>query len=219
MPGALGSFSSFYDLSPMRGRLTELVDFERLNASAERLCIATTDMESGEIVLFDSRREPIRMEHLLATCGFVPDFAPVEIDGRLLGDGGLSANVPIEAVLFEPMATMFVLDCFARDGKYSADLETALARKNDLIYGNQTLRTLELLMRDRMQAERLSGQDIIYMSYQPRRGEAGSERLYDYSSDTIELRWQSGASDMARGIECFRALKTSQAADRLHIIR
>jgi NTE family protein len=59
LPGALGSFSSFYDLSPMRGRLTELVDFERLNASAERLCIATTDMESGEIVLFDSRREPI----------------------------------------------------------------------------------------------------------------------------------------------------------------
>jgi NTE family protein len=219
LPEALGSFSSFYDLSPMRERLADIVDFELLNASAETLCVATTDMESGELVLFDSRREQLRMEHLLATCGFIPEFAPVEIDGRLLGDGGLSANVPIEAVLFESVGTVFVLDCFARDGKYSPDLETALARKNDLIYGNQTLRTLALLIRDRMQAERLSAQHIICMSYRPRGGEAGSERLYDYSSDTIELRWQSGASDMAKGIECFRALKTSQVADRLHIIR
>jgi hypothetical protein len=60
-----------------------------------------------------------------------------------------------------------MLDCFARDGSYSPDLETALARKNDLIYGNQTLRALELLMRDRAQREQPRTQEVMYLSYRP----------------------------------------------------
>jgi predicted acylesterase/phospholipase RssA len=127
-----GRFSSIYDLSPMRDRLKELIDFGRLNAGSVRLSIAATNLETGETVIFESQREPIRMEHLLASCGFIPEFAPVKIGGKLLGDGGLSANAPVEAVLFEPVETLFVLDCFARDGIYSSDLETALARKIDL---------------------------------------------------------------------------------------
>jgi NTE family protein len=102
-------FSSFYDLSPMLETLKRLVDFGRLNGASERLSIAATDLESGETIIFDSRQEPIRMDHLLASCGFVPEFSPVEIGGKLLGDGGLSANVPIEAVLFEPVRCSTVL--------------------------------------------------------------------------------------------------------------
>jgi NTE family protein len=159
------------------------------------------------------------MEHLLASCGFIPEFAPVQIGGKLLGDEGLSANAPVEAVLFEPIETLFVLDCFARDGIYSPDLETALARKPDLIYGNQTLRALELLMRDRAQAGRASGQNIFYLSYRPTPTEAGSERAYDYSGDSIEARWQSGASDMSRAIAGYRGLSNAPEAPRLHLIR
>ncbi len=219
VPAALGRFSSIYDLSPMRDRLKELIDFGRLNAGSVRLSIAATNLETGETVIFESQREPIRMEHLRASCGFIPEFAPVEIGGKLLGDGGLSANAPVEAVLFEPVETLFVLDCFARDGIYSPDLETALARKNDLIYGNQTLRALELLMRDRAQAGRASGQNIFYLSYRPTPAEAGSERAYDYSGDSIEARWQSGASDMSRAIAGYRELSNAPEAPHLHLIR
>jgi predicted acylesterase/phospholipase RssA len=35
----------------------------------------------------------------MASCGFLPEFAPLELDGRLLGDGGLSLNAPFDAIL------------------------------------------------------------------------------------------------------------------------
>ena len=53
-------------------------------------------------VIFDTANgERIELDHLMATCGFLPEFAPVEIGGRLLGDGGFSANAPIEPVLLD----------------------------------------------------------------------------------------------------------------------
>jgi NTE family protein len=176
-------------------------------------------LETGRTIIFESHREPIRMDHLLASCGFIPEFAPVEIGGKLLGDGGLSANTPVEVVLFDAIETVIVLDCFARDGIYSPDLETALARKNDLIYGNQTLRALELLMEDRLKTDRSSKQNIIYLSYRSRPGEAGSERVYDFSSDTIDARWQSGASDMSQAISYYTRLSASPELSGLHLIR
>ena len=80
-------FRSFYDLAPMRERSSGLVGFGRLNGGAPRICIAATDIESGQPVIFDSLRTKLEMDHLLASCGFLPEFAPVEIGGRLLGDG------------------------------------------------------------------------------------------------------------------------------------
>jgi NTE family protein len=96
----LDGFASLYDLSPMRRRIEKLVDFERLNNGDIRVCVATTDVETGDLVVFDTRKATgVAIEHLLASCGFLPEFAPVEIDGRLLGDAGLSANAPFEPVL------------------------------------------------------------------------------------------------------------------------
>jgi hypothetical protein len=53
-------------------------------------------------------------------------------------------------------------------------------------------------MRDRAQREQPRTQEVIYLSYRPVAGEAGSERLYDYSAERIEARWQSGMADMPK---------------------
>ena len=45
-------FKSIYDLGPMRRRIEKLVDFERLNNGDMRLCVATTDIETGDPVVF-----------------------------------------------------------------------------------------------------------------------------------------------------------------------
>src|SRR4051794_1991657 len=93
-------FESLYDLTPMRRRLEKLVDFDRLNGGPVRVSVATTVIETGELVVFDTGAGArIGVQHLLASCGFLPEFAPVEIDGRLLGDGGLYANAPVEIFL------------------------------------------------------------------------------------------------------------------------
>lgn len=162
-----------------------------------QVAIATTDIETGELVTFDTARgAQITIDHLLASCGFLPEFAPVEIDGRLLGDGGLSANAPIEAVTSTD-DPVFVVDLFARDGGRPDSLEEALARKNDLLFGNQTLRYLETW------AATNTNRRIMYLSYRPNPDEAGPEKTFDLSRRSIEGRWQSGLADMKYALTIF----------------
>jgi NTE family protein len=48
----------------------------------------------------------------------------------------------------EELRTIFVVDLYPRDGKRPVNLETALARKTDLIFGNQTYLRLEAFRRE-----------------------------------------------------------------------
>ncbi|WP_162917677.1 patatin-like phospholipase family protein [Dongia deserti] len=209
--------TSLYDLAPTRAKLETLVDFDRLNAGEIRITVAATDIESGECVLFDTARgDRITCDHLLASSGFLPEFAPVEIGGRLIGDGGLSANAPIEPVFDEPdraRRPIFILDLFARDGGRPADLAESLARRNDLIFGNQTLGRLKAYQKACKAAG--DARRVFYLSYRAPRHEAGPERLYDFSRRTIEERWQAGRLDM---VEALRQLKHGRARDADTII-
>jgi len=201
-------FKSLYDLAPLRERLGFLVDFGILNSGESRLTVATTDIETGELVLFDTARgDRITVDHLLASCGYLPEFAPVEIGGRLLGDGGLSANAPIEALLQdrpERDIDCFVVDLFPREGVRPNDLETAIARKSDLTFANQTWLRLEAFRREeqlRAQIREASGgpqlrTTIYYLSYRPDLSEAGPERTFDYSGRSTAARWYAGEADM-----------------------
>ncbi|TBR27353.1 MAG: patatin-like phospholipase family protein, partial [Reyranella sp.] len=96
------SFSSFYDLAPTVAFFRKTIDFGRLNSGDIRFTVATTDIETGDAVIFDTGKgDRVEIDHILASCGFLPEFAPVEIAGRLLGDGGLSINAPVEPVFDE----------------------------------------------------------------------------------------------------------------------
>jgi NTE family protein len=198
------TFSSFYDLAPTVDYLRKVVDFGRLNSGELRITVAATDLESGDMVLFDSQRDRIGMDHLLASCGFLPEFAPVEIDGRLLGDGGLAANAPVEPVLDESEgsdATIFVVDLFARDGARPSGLEGALERKNALMFGNQTFLRLDAyrrLWKRQQRAEPLP--TILYLSYRPVEGEAGPEMTFDFSQASAHDRWTAGRLDMEEAL-------------------
>jgi NTE family protein len=65
--------TSLYDMTPMKARLETLIDFDRLNDGSIRLTVMTTDIETGQKVVFDTHDgDRIGPEHLLATCGFLP---------------------------------------------------------------------------------------------------------------------------------------------------
>ena len=226
-----GRFGSLYDLAPMRSRIEKFVDFELLNAGDIRLSVATTDIETGDLVLFDNASgHGLRIQHLEASCGFLPEFAPVEIDGRLLGDGGLSANAPIEAVIPRDSASeesaVFVLDLYARDGARPDGLETALARKSDLLFANQTWLRLQAVVREQeLQAQIAAGRNggggnpalrMFYLSYRAPPEEAGAEKPFDLSRATVEGRWQAGFLDMC---EALRRYDESDRAEILTAIR
>jgi NTE family protein len=209
------SFSSFYDLAPTVGYLRKAVDFGRLNSGEIRVTIAATDIETGDVVLFDSERDRIGLDHLLASCGFLPEFAPVEIDGRLLGDGGLAANAPVEPVLDEcegTDGTIFVVDLFARDGARPTGLESALQRKNGLLFGNQTFLRLDAYRRIWQRQERIEPlPTILYLSYQPVEGEAGPEMAFDFSQASASDRWAAGRMDMLEALSRHDAAKAKGA--------
>ena len=132
--GGVGSAPAFYDLSPMRERLPELLDFDRLNNGETRLSVVATDVVSGERIVFDTARGDARIgpEHLAASCALLPLFAPVEIGGRLLGDGGHAANTPLDLVLDEPRAAdlqCFVVELFAPEGSRPQTLAASAAAR------------------------------------------------------------------------------------------
>ena len=228
---AARSVPSLYDLTPQRELLQELVDFDRLNDGAIRISIITTDVLSGEEVIFDTRRGArIGVEHILASSGFVPDFAPLEIDGRLLGDGGFSANAPVNAVLLDEAArgdlVCFVVDLFARDSGKPRSLEAGMARRMDLMFSSQTqqnlkafgreahLRALINQLRARLPPDlqedpeiaavlgegRAGRATVLYLSYRAPEEEAGYEKPFDVSRATMSDRWRAGARDMAEAL-------------------
>ena len=125
--------------------------------------------EVAELPFGRKKRLDLAPEHLIASCGYLPDFPPLEIDGRLLGDGGLIANTPVEQALdwndAEGDWTIFVVDLFQRASARPTRLEEAAGRRNDLLFANQTRQALQLFERE-IQARGLSERlRVIRLAY------------------------------------------------------
>jgi len=212
-----GGTHSLYDLQPTIDFLRREVDFGRLNGGEIRFTVAAVDIESGDPVYFDTGKGArIEIDHVLASCGFLPEFAPVEVGGQLLGDGGLAVNAPLEPVLDEQQhGAVLVADLFARDGRRPRGLEEALERKNALLFGNQTYSRLELYRKQ----WRRTGQPapaVLYLSYRPVEHEAGPEAPFDFSRASAEDRWREGRLD---AVEAVAALRASPPPGDVTVIR
>jgi NTE family protein len=154
------------------------------------------------------------MDHLMASCGFLPEFAPVEFDGRFLGDGGLSLNVPFDPILNAQFAgdlLLYIIDLYARDGSRPSSLEGALERKNDLLFGNQTVLRLKYCMELRKARGEIEGiasprrrDRIVLLSYRPGMEEPGPEKSFELSAAALAQRWKAGLLDMdyAMDLKC-----------------
>ncbi|MGI4797561.1 MAG: patatin-like phospholipase family protein [Janthinobacterium lividum] len=223
--------SALFDLAPLRAHLTSLIDFDRLNSGEMRITVVATDVLSGQRVVFDTAHGTvIGPEHVLASCAMLPMFAPVEIAGRLLGDGGLSSNAPLDIVLSDPAASgllCFVIDLFGSEGSRPHTLAASASRAADLTFGNQSSRLLEGQAREghlRALIDRLGSllppdlcrepeiaailsegrfepTKIVYVSYRAGLDEAGLGKPFDFSSATIADRWRAGKLQMQAALQ------------------
>jgi NTE family protein len=95
---------------------------------------------------------------------------------------------------------LYVVDLYARDGPRPNSLEAAAERKNDLLFGNQTLIRLEYcaeLRKSRRQLRSLAFRDrIVVLSYRPGAEEPGPEKSFDLSVNALAQRWTAGLLDM-----------------------
>ncbi|RZM17867.1 MAG: patatin-like phospholipase family protein, partial [Sphingomonas sp.] len=93
---------SIFETNQLVTTLEKLVDFDCLNMSQCRYTATAVDLETGDDVIFDSAAMQVGPDHVRASAALPVAFPPVEIDGRWLVDGGLSANLPLDPVLSEP---------------------------------------------------------------------------------------------------------------------
>ena len=91
--------ASYYSTAPLRTTLDTLIDWDYLRACRTRLTVGAVNACSGEMRYFDSRSEPLGVDHVMASGALPPAFGAIRIDGQPYWDGGIYSNTPIEAVL------------------------------------------------------------------------------------------------------------------------
>ena len=197
-----------FDPAPMRRLLAELIDLGRLNDGSMRVSVLAVDLASGQEVAFDTSRSRISLDHVMASAALVPDFPPVEVEGRLLVDGGLSANLPIHLVMEEmseasrdERMACFAVDLFPPAAPLPRGLLQAAQRQSDLTYASQTLRSLRHLQQLWQGWD--PGADLFTLVYQAEQDETALKG-FDFSASSLARRNAFGRRDMQMQIKNWR---------------
>ena len=99
---------SLFDPDPLRELIETSLDLERIRASPVRLLVVTTDLARREQRIFDNRT--VTREALMAAAAVPGAFPPVDVEGALLVDGGLTGRAPVlEALAAAPAAERAVV--------------------------------------------------------------------------------------------------------------
>lgn len=142
MPPGTPEAVSLYDTTPLKNTLHDLVDFKRLNSPDVRYSAGAVNIETGNFTYFDSTRQTITAEHIMASGALPPGFGPVVIDGEAYWDGGLVSNTPLQYVLdfTGPRSDMcvFQVDLFNARGGLPANLLEVARREKEIRYSSRT---------------------------------------------------------------------------------
>lgn len=221
--------TSYYDTSPLRETLLELVDFDRINDRKTRFSVGAVDVETGNMTWFDNHgKEPITPEHVMASGALPPGFPAVRIGKAHYWDGGLVSNTPLQRVLDASTAeemTVYQVDLFPARGPLPDTLAAVAERDKDIRYSSRTRRTTdvekqihELKAAFRRLAKKLPPEfaddpdvallgrhaadcsvAIMQLIY-TRKPYEGSAKDYEFSRATMLEHWAAGAEDARRGL-------------------
>jgi NTE family protein len=240
-PNGAPEAMSYYDVTPLRGTLESLVDFELINAGAARLSVGAVNVRSGNFVYFDNTSHQICPEHVMASGSLPPGFPPTEIEGEYYWDGGLVSNTPLEWVLESRPGKdtlAFQIDLWSARGELPCNLIEADTRQKEIRYSSRTRlatnqfkkkqllrraagRLLAKIPKELLQtpeAEMLSLEadekvyNLIQLIYRTRNYE-GNSKDYEFSRGTMEEHWRSGYNDAVRTLRHPEVLQRPQGMD------
>lgn len=144
-PGVHGEWwpaqwTSIYDINPLGDLLRKYIDFSKLSQSPVRLIVSAVDVDSGELVFFDSHIDELTPDHILASCSLPPMFPWTTIDGRHYWDGGIISNSPLEHVLNTCGADnkhVFIVNLFPGERPLPTNLAEVFSRRDEINYGER----------------------------------------------------------------------------------
>ena len=133
---------SYYDTAPLRATLTELIDFDLLNHDGMRVSVGAVNVESGNFRYFDTLKDKLNPDHIMASGALPPGFPPVVIDGQSYWDGGLVSNTPLQYVIDEAQhernLCIFQVDLFPARGAVPKTILEAAEREKEIRYSSRT---------------------------------------------------------------------------------
>ncbi|SLN63204.1 DUF3734 domain-containing protein [Oceanibacterium hippocampi] len=217
---------SLYETSPLLKTLVEYVDFDLINSEKMRLSMGAVNIRTGNFAYFDSHRQKIGPEHVMASGALPPSFPPIEIDGEHYWDGGIVSNTPLQYVLDEaPNDDMLVfqVDLFSARGPMPRTLSDVSERAKDIRFSSRTRLNTDVFRRNRalqraahrlihkLPEEYQSDPDvqmidrlccdaavtIVHLIHR-RKNYHSQSKDYEFSRHSVLEHWQSGVVDVRR---------------------
>ena len=221
--------AAFYTIKDFRATVSNVVDFERLNAKQMRLTVGAVNVRTGKMHYFDSRNMPITLDHILASGALPPGFPAIRIDGDPYWDGGLYSNTPIEVVFDDNPrrdSVVFSVQIFPIAGPEPDSVLRVMSRQIDIQYASRAdshiprqehihqlrhmvrelVRMLPEEKRNTPEVKEMAGygcgtfMHIVRINARP----AGNEdmlREIDFTASGIQRRWKAGYEDTMRTLE------------------
>ena len=219
--------AAYYDVSPLRDTLLDLVDFDYLATSPIRLSVGATDIQSASIKYFDSATTRLGPEHIMASGALPPAFPPVQIDGRYYWDGGLYSNTPLDWILHQPrdhslciFATLWPIDDSVptssgevmrreKEIRFASRAESVIEMEQEMHQLRHAVNLLAHELGDKItdlpikELFDLGCGSVFHVLHlqAPRLPGEGAYKDIEFVSDRIHERAEAGFSDMTRAFE------------------
>lgn len=215
--------ASMYDSSPIESRLSELLDFDLLNAGTPRFSATAVDVETGEDIVYATGTHRFTPRHLRACGALMPAFPPLEVDGRLIADAGTSANLPLDTVLsaqFDRPLMCIAIDLLPLHAPRPQTLGETVTRAQDLIFAAQSRRGIaawQAIHAERTKLGATGSLTLLHVSYTEQSREV-SGKAFDFSRLSAEARWRAGFADMERTLKAAQVLPFGEPGLAVHAL-
>src|SRR6476620_8364721 len=132
--------ASYYSTAPLRETLDELIDWKYLCDCRTRLTVGAVNVCTGQMRYFDTREEPLSVDHVMASGALPPAFGAVRIEGEPYWDGGIYSNTPIEAVLDDKPrrdSLIFAVNVWHQKADEPSSIWQVMARQKDIQFASR----------------------------------------------------------------------------------
>jgi len=221
--------TSYYDSSPLKATLLDLVDFSLVNECTTRLAVGAVNVLTGNFIYFDSAEEEIGPEHIMASGALPPALPMIKIGTDYYWDGGIVSNTPLQHLLDQDdhlNSLVFQVDLFSSRGALPRDIQDVMARHKDIMYSSRTRHNTDVYRRlhswktrlyqalSKVPDDALSDDEralrdkladlpeitILHLIYQQKAYE-GHAKDYEFSGTSMREHWQSGYEDTKRTLK------------------
>jgi NTE family protein len=225
LPRGSAGAASFYNTAPLCDTLLDLVDFDYLNTGPVRFSTGAVNVETGNMIWFDSARDKIGPEHVMASGALPPGFPAIEIEGQYYWDGGLVSNTPLQYVYDErgdDDLCVFQVDLFSARGAVPQSVWDVEARAKEIRFSSRTRLNTDTIgarhaacesgrqLYDKLPPDLRDDPDalallsnrrgpritIAHLIYRHTRFE-GQSKDYEFSRASMLEHWRAGEQDVA----------------------